>query len=199
MKITWVGNIPDTYLHKMAKIEILKPLAKKGHNISLIIPSSSIRHQTKDLKIETISIPIKSLRLVSQIIFNVVLLFFLPIYILRSKPSFIITVPDGTIFGILSIVLLKKLGFKLILDIRSTPVETVGFRGLIKIFRFNVSVSVAKNMFDGMTIITPLMKKEVCDRFSINPDTVGIFGSAVRTELFDVKKYAKERKKLRKV
>jgi len=196
-KIVWVGNVPDYYLHKMAKIEILKSLAEKGHNVSLIVPYSSIKYRTKDSKIKAISIPLKSLRVVSQVMFDVVLLFFLPIYILTSKPDFLITVPDGTIFGFLSTVLFKRLGFKLILDIRSTPVETVGLRGLMKIFRFNATVSIAKKMFDGITIITLLMKKEVCERSTIDPNKVGVWTEGVSTSLFKYERYTHQRKMLR--
>jgi glycosyltransferase involved in cell wall biosynthesis len=196
-KIVWIGNIPDHYLHKMAKIEILKPLAKKGHDVSLIVPLSSIKYQIENSKIKVISIPLKSLRVISQIMFDVMLLFFLPIYILTSKPDFIITAPDGTIFGFLSTVLFKRLGFKLVLDIRSTPVETVGLRGFMKIFRFNATVSVAKKMFDGITIITLLMKKEVCERFTIDPSKVGVWTEGVSTTLFKYDRYTHQRKILR--
>jgi len=196
-KIVWVENIPDYYLHKMAKIEILKALAQNGHNVTLVMPYSSLRNK-KIESIQIIAIPLKSIRLLTQLMFNIFLLLFLPIYILIRKPDFLITAPNGTIFGFFSTFFLKKLGFKLCLDIRSTPVGTAGIQGLINLLSFNSSVSIAKKMFDGITIITPLMKKEVCEKFSINPDTMGIFGSAVRTELFDFKKYTKERKIIRR-
>lgn len=196
-KIVWVGNIPDYYLHKMAKIEILKPLAKKGYIISLIVPNSPIRYQIQDSKIKMTSIPLQSLRVVSQTMFAFTLLFFLPIYVLTSKPNFIITTPDGTIFGFLSILLLKNLGFKIVLDIRSTSVETVGLSGILKIFLFNATVSIAKKMFDGITIITLLMKKEVCERFRINPNKVGVWNEGVSTSLFNYERYSNQKKILR--
>lgn len=196
-RIVWIGNIPDSFLHKMAKIEILKPLAKKGHDVTLILPYSSIKYQIKDSKIKVISIPLRSLPVVSRIMFDVVLLFFLPIYVNASKPDFIITIPDGTIFGFLSTVLFKRLGFKLVLDIRSTPVETFGLHGFFRIFRFNATVSMAKKMFDGITIITLLMKKEVCKRFMIDPNKVGVWTEGVSTSLFKYERYTHQRKALR--
>ena len=195
-KIVWIGNIPDYYLAKMAKIEILVALAKQDHSISLITPNPSVRHRTKDSRIEAISIPLKSLRVISQMMFDVVLFFFLPIYILTSRPDFIITTTDGTIFGFLPTVLFKKLGFKLVLDIRSTPVTRAGSRGFIRNLCFNASVSIAKKRFDGITIITSLMKKEVCKRFAIEPSKVGVWTEGVSTELFKSERYAHERKML---
>ena len=195
-KIVWVENIPDYYLHKMAKIEILKALAQNGHNVTLVMPYSSLRNK-KIESIQIIAIPLKSIRLLTQLMFNIFLLLFLPIYILIRKPDFLITAPNGTIFGFFSTFFLKKLGFKLCLDIRSTPVEIAGVQGLINLLCFNISVSIAKKMFDGITIITPLMKEEVCESFSINPYKMGIFGSAVSTKLFEYKRYAEERKRMR--
>jgi len=195
-KIVWVENIPDYYLHKMSKIEILKALAKNGYDISLVMPYSDIQHK-KIESIKIISIPIKSLRLVSQLMFDIFLLAFLPIYILITKPDFLITAPNGTIFGFLSTFFLKKLRFKLILDIRSTPVETAGFGGLVNVFSFNSSVSIAKKMFDGITIITSLMKEEVYERFSIKPDKMGVFGAAVSPTLFNYERYTNTRELMR--
>jgi hypothetical protein len=48
-----------------------------------------------------------------------------------------------------------------------------------------VSILTAKKLFDGMTIITPLMKKEVCCRFNIDPAKVGVWTSGVSVSLFN--------------
>jgi len=72
-----------------------------------------------------------------------------------------------------------------VLDIRSIPVETVGLRGYLEKFWFFVSIVIAKKLFDGMTIITPLMKKEVSDNFGIDQSKVGVWTSGVSESLFN--------------
>jgi glycosyltransferase involved in cell wall biosynthesis len=86
---------------------------------------------------------------------------------------------------------------KLILDIRSTPVEIYGFRGYLKKLSFTLSVLMAKKFFDGVTIITPHMKKEICKKYHIDPVFIGVWTSGVSTEVFNPKKYITDSKKLR--
>ena len=96
--------------------------------------------------------------------------------------------PDISIISSIPSMFISKIKkTKIILDIRSVPVETVGFRGYLVIFWFNISVLIAKRFFSGMTIITPMMKREVSQKFSINPKKIGVWSSGVSTELFDPK------------
>jgi glycosyltransferase involved in cell wall biosynthesis len=81
---------------------------------------------------------------------------------------------------------------KLILDVRSTPVETVGFRGFLRAFWYRAAVLIAKGFFGGMTVITPMMKEEICEGFEIDPGFVGVWTSGVSPMLFDSEKYEKE-------
>jgi glycosyltransferase involved in cell wall biosynthesis len=72
----------------------------------------------------------------------------------------------------------------MILDIRSTPVAAFGFRGFLYSLQFNISVQLAKTLFDGITIITPAMKEEVCNAFNIDSKSIGLWSDAASAELF---------------
>jgi glycosyltransferase involved in cell wall biosynthesis len=50
-------------------------------------------------------------------------------------------------------------------------------------------VAIGKNVLDGITTLTFRMKKELCDRFRIQEDHVGVWTSGVSTSLFDPNKY----------
>jgi glycosyltransferase involved in cell wall biosynthesis len=76
---------------------------------------------------------------------------------------------------------------KIVLDIRSTPVDGTQTGAVI----FNIGIRMAKKLFDGMTIITPMMRNEVCNQFQIDPQTMGIWPSGVSTTLFNPEKYDK--------
>ena len=73
---------------------------------------------------------------------------------------------------------------KFVLDIRSTPVEVIGFRGHLKEFLFNVSVLVAKRLFKGIAVVTSSMKAEVCRKFDLDQNKVGVWTNGVPTQSF---------------
>jgi glycosyltransferase involved in cell wall biosynthesis len=72
------------------------------------------------------------------------------------------------------------------LDIRTPPVTRSGY---IENLLFKTVILITKKLFDGMTIITPMMRNEICSKFSINPKTVGVWTSGVSTAIFNSEKY----------
>jgi len=131
--------------------------------------------------------------------FTLVLFFFLPISIIISKPDRVILSPDVSILGSLPGLLISQFKkVKFVLDIRSIPVETVGFRGFLHRFWFSVSVLIAKKVFDGITIITPAMKKEICNAFDVDPDRVGVWTSGVSDSLFNPENLTAKRLELKR-
>jgi glycosyltransferase involved in cell wall biosynthesis len=198
-KILWISFlILDAYLHKTSQLEILRNLAKRGHDTNLIAVRSKNVFQIGDPQVRVISIPLRYIPIISPVMFAVVLLFFLPFYIIVSKPDYIITEPDVSIFGFGSALPFAKLkGIKLVLDVRSTPVETFGFRGYLQTLCFTASVFIARKFFNGMTIVTTLMKEEVCKKFNIDPKFVGVWSNGVST-LFDPNSYVSEGEQLRR-
>jgi glycosyltransferase involved in cell wall biosynthesis len=199
-KLIWVSFlILDVLLHKTSRIEILEHLFERGYTVFLIAPRSRRKYQPENSHIHIISIPIRYVPIISPLLFVATLLFLLPYYILSVKPDFIVTEPDISILGLIWTPLLARLrSFKVVLDIRSTPVETEGVGGyLTRNLIFNASILVAKKFFDGITIITALMKKEVCNKYRVNPKLVGVWTSGVSPTLFDPQKYMNARIALR--
>jgi glycosyltransferase involved in cell wall biosynthesis len=198
-KIAWITFlILDTHLHKTSRLEILKSLAALGYNTELVAVSSRSKVQDEDLPLRIISIPLRYVPIISPIVFASILLFFLPFYVVISKPNVIITEPDFSTLSFMPILpLFRFKKVKLFLDVRSTPVETRGFRGYVRSICFNISLFIARNFFDGITIITPLMKEEVCRKFKLNPKSVGVWSSGVDTALFNPQDYAFEAQQLR--
>lgn len=191
LRIFWVSSIildSDIHIHKTSQIEVLRHLAKRGHDVYLIAMRSKKRYYLKNSNIHIISIPLRHVPLISSMLYGLVL-FFLPFYIIRKRPNCIVTDPLVPVFSFLWKPLLSRfMRLKVILDIRSTPVSTFGMQRFLENFQFNISVNFAKTMFDGITIITPMMKNEVCTKFNIDPKSVGIWSSAASTELFAYEK-----------
>jgi glycosyltransferase involved in cell wall biosynthesis len=184
----------DFDLCKTTEIEILEEMANRGHAVCLMAVSSRKLQRVQRSKVRVITIPIPYTPIFSHVAFAAILLLFLPIHISLSRPDFVITDPSISVLGFLSTIpfsVLKKT--KLVLDIRSIPVETFGFRGFLQNLSFAVSVLAAKKFFDGMTIITDPMKRELCDKFGLNSDRIGVWSSGVSVQSFDPKNYVSER------
>jgi glycosyltransferase involved in cell wall biosynthesis len=72
----------------------------------------------------------------------------------------------------------------MIVDVRSPPVEISGFNGWLHTFCFDAAILIAKHLLDGLTIITSMMRREICSGFHIDPRTVGVWTSGVSTDFF---------------
>ena len=126
------------------------------------------------------------------------MLLFLPIYVLVKKPRFIVTDPGPWILAFLwTPVLSKCLNVKVILDIRSTPVEVYGWQMAVKNLFFRFSILIAKRMFDGITAVTSLIRDDIAKSFHMNPDDIGVVPNGVSAD-FDPAKYAAEGALLRR-
>jgi glycosyltransferase involved in cell wall biosynthesis len=200
-KLLWVAPlILDMHIHKTTQIEILKGLSRRGYSATLMATYSRNNDQAETLPIRLLSVPVRYVPVISPIIYAVMVFFFLPFYIIKNNPDYIIAEPDVSVFGFVSALPFSALTqTKLILDVRSTPVETSGLRGRLTIFFFDASVLIAKEFFDGMTILTPLMKEEVQQKFTISPQFIGVWSSGVSTKLFNPQNYVFEAKKLRNI
>ena len=198
--ILWLSfTILDKSLHKTALLNVLDQFSKMGYNVSLIAMRSKRIVQTNNSKVRMFSFPLRYVPFFSLIMFTVMLFFLLPIYIIRLKPNYIIIDPNFHVIGAFPGLLVSKFKkVKLVLDIRTTPVETKGFQGSMRKFWFSVSILISKKLFNGITIITPMMKKELCCSFNLNPHKVGVWTSGVSIDLFNPQNFTSQSGKLKK-
>jgi glycosyltransferase involved in cell wall biosynthesis len=186
-KILWLSSIfLDLRLDASARLEIMQHMVKKGHKITFVALHSKKPFAVKPSDLHVISIPLRSVALVSTVLYAVFLFFCFPIYLVFSKPDFLIVESEVPVFGLVSSIPFSKLRkTKVLLDIRSTPVETGGFQGLLQVLSYTASVLVAKKLFNGITFLTPQMGKEICEKFNIRSKAVASWPSGVSTSLFD--------------
>jgi glycosyltransferase involved in cell wall biosynthesis len=181
----------DNSVNKTTFIDILQEFSTFGYQFSLLTARSNRLPQIRSLQGRIILIPLRRLPFIIPALYALFLIFFLPIFVLMIRPSFIIMEPNVHILSAFSIAFISKLKkIKIILDVRSVPVETVGLRGTLEKFWFFVSILTAKKLFDGMTIITPAMRKEICDKFDMDSTRIGTWTSGVSESLFNPKTFA---------
>jgi len=192
-KIVWISNLRfDIDLYKSGKIETLRSLAKRGHEIVLFSSFSSNKEWLNEITdIHIISIPLRYVPFFSTIAYVLILLLYLPFFFLYWKPDFILVDSNASALSLITSLIFPKIKkLNIVLNIRSTPVYIVGISGRLNNFIFKISVFIAKKFFQGITIITELMKEEVCNKYNINPDFVGVFTAGVSTEIFRSEKYS---------
>lgn len=196
ISILWISFFLD---NNPALLNILTQLAEFGHEVVLITVQPKNQPRIRNAKVRIISVPLSHVPLVLPAMFATFLFFYLPIFVLFSKPDVIVMEPYVHILSAFPHILTSRFKkVKSVLDVRSTPVETTGFRGFLQVFWFSVSILMAKKFFDGMTIITPLMKKEISCRYGLDPAKVGVWTSGVSHSLFDPQNLVSESAELRR-
>ena len=199
-RILWVSTLTlDIHLHKSAQLEIMKYLSKRGVK-SLLVAMRSRNYTSDKMEGVTIfSIPLRYLTIFSSAIFAIIMFLLLPFFLLIMKPNYVITQPEVPFVSLMPGLLVSRFTkAKFLLDIRTTPVETEGFQGFRRKFLFNTSVFAARTFFNGVTILTSLMKNELCNNFKIDPKKVGVWTSGVSATLFHNSNYITESSNLRK-
>jgi glycosyltransferase involved in cell wall biosynthesis len=189
----------DMFLHKTSRIEVLEHLAKRGYSVTLFVARSRKEYVTKDSSMNIVQVPLRHLPFLSTMAFTGIVTLFLPYYILFKKPTHIVTDPNMTLLGFFGVTMLCRLKkIKLVLDVRSIPVEVSRLTNRLQSFFFSVSILIAKKVFTGMTIITNQMKEDICSKFAVDRSFPGVWTSGVCRSLFNPKRFQKKSAGLRK-
>jgi glycosyltransferase involved in cell wall biosynthesis len=183
--LLWVTYlIIDTDLHRTSRIEILQNLAKRGYDVTLLAAYSETKPSFE--RIRSLLIPARKVPLLTYLILAITFALLLPVLILKLRPRFIITEPYLTTFFALitSRGIPRAIRPRIVVDVRSTPVEARGLNGLLVTLFFHAVMVTARNLLDGITTITTMMKRELCSTYRLDPNSVGVWTSGVSTEIF---------------
>lgn len=197
-RVVWITDLNlDRHVHGTSRIEILRHLADRGYDVQLLAIRSRSFQRREQHNVDIRCVPLRYVPLVQASFFSFILFFFLPLYAVLKKPDFIITEPGPSILAFAWKPFLSFLGTRVILDVRSTPVEVRGRLASVQAFVFRVSIMIADRLFDGMTAITRLMKQEIARQFCMDLGSIGVWTDGVSTRLFDPTKYRNDRLQLR--
>jgi len=186
MKIIWTNcERFDRNLDKATWVEMTKCLLKKGHLVHLVLPYSGNRHDF-GLGKNIVYLPTVPWRGLYSLGFALTLsLYFIPVVLLNT-PN-IVLLGEKTFFPLVPFMVLSKLRLiktKFVLDIRTIPVEVHDLLDRIKEQIYKAVVWLTNFFSDGITVISPLMKKQICDEYNIDENSVGIWSSGVSLETF---------------
>ena len=192
MNILWITKISDIQSWKTSRIELSKSLRKRGHNVKLVIVKD-IGEKKPNNNQNIIYFPTISHKLLSGLIFGLIITFYFPLIFRKKKIDVIII--DGTSVWLPFIATLKLLRIPLILDIRTIPTRKKNE------ISFNINLFLSKYIIDGLTTITPELKETIIKDYNFNSKKIGIWPSGVSTTDFikiknnsnsDIKKYYNE-------
>lgn len=194
MKIVWLSSLVFGRDTVTSRTEIVRSLSQLGAEVSLF-GISSRRGDLEESDKHFVLFPMKFIPMITQGLYLMALLFSMPFYVILKRTDYVITEPNTAVIGFVLKLLFPRAKFRVVLDIRSTPLKghispsdmRIGTSQQEQriILLFSLSLLFAKKKFDGITIVTELMKKEVCDRFSVNPDLVGVWTGAVDQSIFN--------------
>lgn len=191
-RIVWLSSqVLDLFLSKTAYIEISKNLAELGNQVDFFAIRSKTLLKSDSPNMHLLAIPLRRLPYVAAFSYVVLASVLLPFYILMRKPDFVILEPKfgSTFFSLVFRLFPSSLRPILIMDVRSTPVEVHTLHTSINSFWFNSSVITARKIFDGFTVASEEMKKELCSKFNMNPESMRVWRNGVDLRLFSPGKY----------
>lgn len=187
-KLIWATFLfMDIDLSRTTQIEVLRSLANGyGYNVTLVAAYSKTKPSFEQMEIQGFMIPSRKVPVLSFLFLSLILAVLLPVLVLKSRPRIIIVEPYvGTFLGLISArAIPRPIRPKIIVDIRSTPVETRGLHRLFDTLLFRIALIVARDMLDGITVITGAMRDDICARYHIDPKSVGVWTSGVSPEIF---------------
>jgi glycosyltransferase involved in cell wall biosynthesis len=199
LKILWVcwSRILDSKFHLSGseRIERVSYLSQEGHQVYLVGGNFEKHKFHENSNLHLITIPLKYFPALSPILYGLVLFFFMPFFVTKIRPDFVITDVSATPFLIWKPFLSKFLKFKTVLDIRGTPVETE--RRHLTQFFFNMAIAVAKMFFDGMTIVTPMMKDQVSRVYGIRSKWIDVLPNGISNDFINYQYNITRLKKLK--
>ena len=178
----------DLYLSKTAYIELSKHLAERGNKVDFFALRSTKLFRSDSPNMTVFAVPLKKLPYLSPILYVILIAIILPFYTAIRRPGFVITEPRfGSLFFGLELKFFPRSWRPImIMDIRSTSLKVFNFRDYLNVLWFNSSVITAKKTFDGFTVATKQMKKEICDRFHIESRIDARLGQWSRSQTFFV-------------
>jgi len=190
LKIVWFSKtFIDINLDTATYIEMCKELANLGNRIVLV--TSYQEHKNEVIINENFThllIRNKMKPLMNSIIYLKVIIK-LPLILKNFQPD-IITLEWPIWYISIPLLILKRLSvrkFKLCMDIRTEPVSARGIQLFVNSLNYKLSLFLGRYLFDGLTVISPYLKKKLMKKYNIASEKIGVWSSGVDIHHFSNK------------
>lgn len=187
-KVVWLSALHLGRDSGTSQTQMVQQLSRRGTDARLFAMSINKESEKSARALQDAHftiLPMKIVPLVTPLMYLLALLVIMPFYLAWESPDYIIVDNVTAIIGFILKFFMRPLRLKVVMDARSTPIRIKDtFREKMDALSFRFSINLAKKKLNGITIITDLMKKEICDDFNISPGFVGVWTSGVSPELF---------------
>ncbi|NMA32136.1 MAG: glycosyltransferase family 4 protein, partial [Candidatus Methanofastidiosa archaeon] len=187
MKIIWiVYKRFDSDLSKTSREEMTRALIKQNHEVVLVTPYARNK-PISELSKYIFFIPTLPFKGIYSLFFSITLFFYIGFRLVFNQPDTILFEHKG-LWALSPFMFFKKLGFlktNFCLDIRTVPVDISSRADILKEKMYEYSLKTAKYLVDGLTVITPLLKNQICRDYKFDENKIGIWSSGVTLDIFD--------------
>lgn len=174
MDIYWITKINKKRFYKTSRIEVARALRELGHNVTLITERRIGEHENDE---NTIPLPTVPTKIISRLLYGIVLFFYLPLSLRKKKVDAIII--DGANIWMPFMLSVRFLNTTLILDIRTLSTD----KNLSsETLYYDTSLFFSKLISDGMTTITPELKEFIVKKYRYSPEKIGIWTSGASNQ-----------------
>jgi len=186
MKAVWFNQLDFSSLCITSRVQLAKAFARSGHRLKVVGFYRRQKPNLGHLKPRPLLLKQFFSDPAGGIFFQLQVLLLAAGEVLTGADLVMVDhfcVPTMLVFNILS-----KMGLirtKLVLDVRSAPVDMLGLRYTLSRLRYNLSIRWARIFYDGITAVSGLYRDDISSRFHIAPERIGVWTSGVSTAIFD--------------
>jgi glycosyltransferase involved in cell wall biosynthesis len=186
MRILYLNDVvADRDTHVTSRLEIARALERLGHEVECLLFFERDKPRIGGLPLA---------RFVSRKTggwYSPLLVLWYGLAALRSSRADIVLY-EPSFWPV--VVLRRFFGFgrpRMVMDVRSAPVDVEErLKGRLRRLRYRLAVFTAVKFMDGLTVITPALRGQLCAETRSDNEKVGVWSSAVDSRLFRAERIA---------
>jgi glycosyltransferase involved in cell wall biosynthesis len=178
MNIYWITKINKKRFYSTSRFELAKALRERGHKVTLVIERNIGEKSIPN--INEINIPTVPSRIVSRLLFGLIIFLYFPLKIQKEKIDVVMI--DGANIWSPFTLSLKLLHIPLILDIRTLATDK---EKSLETLYYDTSLVLSKFFVNGLTTITPELREVLSKKYHINQEKIGVWSTGVSKELIE--------------
>lgn len=189
MKAVWFNQLDFGTLSKTTQLEVARTFRKMGHTLRIVATYRGTRPAFLSVTPRPLLLKQFFPDPLGGILFQLQVLILAVGEVLRKAD--LIMMDHFCAPTMLPLNLLSRAGLirtRFVLNVLSAPVDMVGARYAVSLARYKLSVRCAKTFCDGIIAISDLYRKDISQRFGINPVRIGVCTSGVAIDVFDPQK-----------
>ncbi len=177
MNIYWITKINKKRFYKTSRIEVARALQDMGHKVTLITERWIGEQDNNE---NTIALPTVPTRIISRLLYGIILFFYLPVHLRKKKVDAIII--DGANIWMPFMLTTRFINITLIMDIRTLSTDKELSRETLY---YDTSLYFSKLIADGITTITPELKEFIEKKYRYQSKNIGIWTSGASKQFLE--------------